>query len=105
MHGNIANMHTAYALAVAYGCIIGGHVHTIEHAIARTIDHREAFVCGCLCEIWQEYNKTRVATLRHRHGFAFGFYRDDSPAYSVHQAAADESGRWLIPSGFKEYGT
>ncbi len=104
MHGNIANLHTAYAIAMAYGPTIVGHTHSIDYAQAKSLDRREAWVCGCLRNVWAEYNETRTATLRHRHGFAFGFYQDHSPEYAVYQAASDERGLWLIPSAFKEYG-
>ena len=104
IHGNAVNMHTAKAVAEVYGCAVSGHTHSVDYYQARAIERREAWVCGCLRNVWAEFNKSRTATLRHRHGFAFGFYRDDGPEYSVYQAASDERGRWLIPSTFREYG-
>jgi hypothetical protein len=38
MHGNVCNLHAAKSLAEAYGCIIGGHTHSVC-----TVNHAEAF--------------------------------------------------------------
>ena len=103
IHGNIANQHTAYALAIAYGCVVAGHVHIIERARAKTIDHRECWLAGCLRNPWAEFNETRITTLRHAQGFLFGMYSEDSPAFSVNIAEESADGSWLIPSAFKEY--
>lgn len=104
MHGFTAQIHTAYAMAVAFGCVVTGHVHIIERARARTIDRRECVVGGCLRHPWARYNETHIATLRHAQGFLSGFYYEDRPEFYVSICEELSDGRWLIPSTFKEYG-
>ena len=104
MHGNIAQMHSAYSMAQMYGCVLFGHIHRQEYARARALDVREAWSCGCLSEIYQPYNETGTAVLRHAHGFAFGEYDTQSDLYAVYMASEMEDGRWLIPTATKLYG-
>lgn len=99
LHGNCANVHSSKKMADVYGACIYGHVHRIQYHRSHAIDRREAWACGCLCDIWQPYNQRRQATLSHNHGFAFGEYSDKS--YNVN-IAQDVNGIWRI--GGKTYG-
>lgn len=99
VHGNCANMHSAKKMADAYGCVLYGHVHGVQYSRSHTLDRREAWACGCLCDIWQDYNKDRHATFAHNHGFAFGEYSDTS--FDV-QIAQKRNEIWRI--GGKTYG-
>ena len=93
VHGNCANMHSSKKMAEAYGCVIYGHVHRISYFRANSLDRREAWACGCLCDIWQDYNRRRHATLSHEHGFAFGEYSNKT--FDV-QIAQRRNGVWRI---------
>lgn len=93
MHGNCANMHSAKKMSEAYGCVIYGHVHRVDYYRANAIDRREAWACGCLCDIWQRYNSRRQATLSHEHGFAYGEYSNKT--FDV-QIAQRRNGIWRI---------
>jgi predicted phosphodiesterase len=93
MHGNVCNLHAAKSLAEAYGAVIAGHTHSVDYYRSRSLDVREAWTCGCLCDIWQRYNETRIATLRHTHGFAWGEYSNRS--YDVN-IAQPRNGVWRI---------
>jgi hypothetical protein len=99
LHGNCANVHSAMKMAQVYGCCVFGHVHRIQYFRANAIDRREAWACGCLCDIFQGYNKSRQATLSQEHGFAYGEYCDTT--FDV-QIAQKRNGTWRI--GEKTYG-
>lgn len=93
LHGNCANMYSAAKMAQVYGSCVYGHVHRVQYHRANAIDRREAWACGCLCEIWQDYCKSRQATLSHEHGFAFGEYSDNTYDVTVAQR---RHGEWRI---------
>jgi UDP-2,3-diacylglucosamine pyrophosphatase LpxH len=109
VHGNIVNMHVAKALAEyggEPGCVVGGHTHGHDYYQVKSLLGlvQEAYVVGCLSEIWQEYNETRPNTTRHRHGFAFGEYAVGGKGYCVQVAKEDDDGLWRIPTAIKVYG-
>lgn len=99
LHGNCANLHAAPKMALTYGNCVFGHIHRVQHYRAPTLDRREAWSCGCLCEIWQDYCKSRQGTLAHEHGFGYGEYSDQT--FDV-QVAQCRNGIWRI--GGKTYG-
>ena len=98
LHGNCANMHSAKKMADVYGCCVFGHVHRVQYYRTHSIDRREAWACGCLCDVWQPYNERRQATLSHNHGFAYGEYC--SKTFDV-QVAQERNGHWRIQN--KDY--
>jgi len=103
VHGNVCNIHTAAALAQIHpGTTLAGHTHSRDYYRAKSVDMREAYVCGCLCNIWQEYNEVRPNTLRHIHGFAFGAYQSNGTHW-VQTAYEGQDGTWRIPTEVKEY--
>lgn len=93
-HGFAANKHTASTMANTYpNGTLCGHRHNVDYYKAPSLDHREAWLCGCLCDVWQEYNKKRFATFQHVNGFAYGEYRESDGLYDV-QIAQERFGEW-----------
>jgi len=100
-HGYFHGMHTAHKTAQTYpGCTLVGHRHSVDYYKAPSLDHREAYLCGCLCKTFQEYNKKRAATFQHVNGFAWGEYRESDGMFDV-SIAQERFGEWRI--GGKTY--
>lgn len=95
-HGFFHNMHTAAKTAQTFpGCTLAGHRHNVDYYKAPTFDHREAYLCGCLCQTFQEYNKKRAATFQHVSAFAWGEYHTENGLFDVN-IAQERFGKWRI---------
>ncbi len=102
IHGFAHGMYTARATADAYpGGTIAGHVHSIQYHRAASFDIRECWLIGCMRHPFAPFNQTRLATFRHSIGFAYGWYSETSPNYTVHQAQRMANGAWILNG--KEY--
>lgn len=103
IHGFTNCISSARKTALSVGNCLAGHTHAIEHATVEHVDGAQCWITGCLRKIFAGFNERRFSTLRHRHGFAFGYYDETGPGFTVYQAQKQEDGKWVIPSGVKVY--
>lgn len=97
IHGFAHNIHAAKTTAEAYpGGTMAGHVHSVAYFRTASFDIRECWLTGCLRNVMAPFNQTRLATFRHTHGFAWGWYSETAPVYQVNQATAMQDGRWIV---------
>lgn len=103
-HGIAHNMHAAKTHAEAYpGATLFGHTHCVDYYRMASLDRREAWNIGCLCNTYPEYARRRRNTLRWEHGFVYGAYCDETNDYHVEQARPDSSGTWRMLTAYREY--
>lgn len=100
IHGYHSGINAARAAALIYGDVEAGHVHSIDLVNIPGIEPRTGRTIGCLCQIDQDYNRAQPNTLRHRHGFSYGFITP-SGAYQTFQAES-LGGSWFFPTEFRE---
>tara|TARA_Y100001963_G_C6758804_1_gene438315 strand:- start:1168 stop:1896 length:729 start_codon:yes stop_codon:yes gene_type:complete len=94
IHGYFSGVYAARAHAQVYGSCLFGHIHAIDTANVPGLERREARSVGCLCELDMPWNFRLPATLRHRHGFAYGVYDEKTGEYEVWQSQKTEIG-WI----------
>jgi len=100
IHGFLSGVTAARRTALAYGSVLMGHGHGIQHVSIEGIDNRVGRMCGCLCQLDMDYNRANVSSLVHRHGWPYGVVHD-SGKYQIWQAE-DVGGRWMLPTGIEE---
>lgn len=96
VHGFVAGVNAAKRTAQAYGSVLMGHGHGIQHVSIEGIENRMGRMCGCLCKLDMDYVRASLASLIWRHGWAYGVI-SDSGLYHVWQAE-DIKGTWILPS-------
>lgn len=100
-HGFYSGVNAARRTALAYGSILIGHAHSIQHATIEGLETRMGRIVGCLCQLDQDYNRAHVAALAHEHGWAYGVINDRTGDYQVWQAQRIGN-KWLLPTGIEE---
>lgn len=105
--GNIKLLHGFYAGVTAtrqhgltYGACLHGHTHTIDEASVPGLDRRAARGVGALCKLDMPYNARIPVSLRHAHGWAYGFLNEKTGSTHVWQAQKMDD-VWLLPSEIK----
>jgi hypothetical protein len=101
IHGYCSGINAARRSALAYGSVISGHNHGIQVASIEGLDNRVGRIVGCLCVLNMEYSRATMASLVHRHGFAYGVIHKRSGLYHIWQAEEIE-GSWIFPSDIQE---
>lgn len=101
VHGFCHGPNAARKLAQVYGSVLGGHTHSIQSASIEGIKNRVARICGCLCILGMEYNRSHLGSLAHRHGFGYGVIHKKKGEYHCWQAE-DINGRWVLPADIVE---
>lgn len=101
IHGYAHGVMAARRSALAYGSVLMGHVHSIQQSSVEGLDNRVGRVIGCLCRLDMEYSRATMASLVHRHGFAYGVINRKTGAYHVWQAESI-NGVWIIPTDLVE---
>jgi predicted phosphodiesterase len=97
MHGYSHAAGAVKRAAEAYGLCMMGHIHTADAATIPGIARRTGFSCPCACELDMDYARGNLASLRHCHGFAYGWvYEDDADVYLAREVA----GRFHVPAGW-----
>ena len=100
LHGFTHGVNAVKAAAQAYGLCLMGHIHAPDSQTIAGIDRRTGFSSGCACELDPGYARANLASLRHCHGFAYGFiFRDDADVY----LAREVQGRYHLPSEWREH--
>lgn len=100
IHGYAHGVNAARRSALAYGSVLMGHAHSIQSSSIEGLDNRVGRIVGCLCRLDMEYSRATMASLVHRHGFAYGVISRSTGAYFVFQA--EEINKvWMIPSDIK----
>ena len=97
LHGFAHGVNAARRHAQAYGSCFAGHVHSIQSASIEGLDNRVGRVIGCLCLLDMDYSRATMASLVHRHGFAYGVINRRSGEYHSWQAESI-NGTWVFPS-------
>ena len=99
IHGYHAGINAARAAAMIYGNVLMGHNHAIDCVTIPGIEPRIGRSIGCGCHIDMNFNRAQPGTLRHAHGFAYGFITQNH-----HQVFQAESlaGSWYFPTEFRE---
>jgi predicted phosphodiesterase len=87
LHGFATGIHAAQKHAQVYGSCLFGHVHSIQQFSPPSLEN----------------NATHLASLIHRHGWAYGFVHSRIGAYQVYQAENIGDGKWLLPTGIREF--
>lgn len=78
-------------------CVIA-HLHRAEFAGARRSDHSVCYCVGTLANIpMMDYAKTRRATARWSHGFAYGEYSDTHCHVQLSQCEQGQAKNWRLP--------
>lgn len=96
VHGYSLGVNAARIAAQAYGSVIMGHTHTIDHQTVPGLDIRMGRTCGCLCKLEMDYNRSHIGALRQAHGWAYGILTDEG-YYQLFQAQRI-GGSWFFPS-------
>lgn len=97
IHGYCAGVTAARRSAQAYGSVLMGHAHSIQSSSIEGLHNRVGRIVGCLCLLDMEYSRATLASLVHRHGFAYGVVNRKTGEYQVWQAESI-NGTWIIPS-------
>lgn len=97
IHGFAFGVNAARRQAQTYGSVLMGHAHGIQHVSIEGLENRVGRMCGCLCDLDMEFERARIASLVHRHGFAYGVVHETTGLYHVWQAE-DINGTWVLPS-------
>ena len=97
IHGFVSGVNAARRSALAYGSVLIGHGHGIQHVSIEGIENRMGRMCGCLCKIDPAYARASIARLAWRHGWSFGVVHQQSGLYHVWQAE-QVNGIWVVPS-------
>lgn len=88
--------------ALVYESVCFGHTHGVDSAAIPGICPRVGWAIGALCNLDMDYESSKPGKLRHGHGWAYGLVDEHSGRFHFQQASS-LSGRWLIPSDFREY--
>ena len=100
IHGYHTGLTAARMAAQIYGSVLMGHIHTIDQYSIPGIERRIGRAIGCLCHLDQDYNRAHANTLRHQHGFCYGFITPNG-SYQTFQAES-LGGSWFFPTEFRE---
>lgn len=100
IHGFYAGITAARRTALAYGSVLMGHGHAIDHATIEGIDKRMGRMIGCLCDLSPDYARHSVGSLRWGHGFAYGVVNLSSGKHVVLQAEKIGD-NWILPTDIK----
>lgn len=100
IHGYAHGVNAARRSALAYGSVLLGHAHSIQSSSIEGLDNRVGRIVGCLCILNMEYSRATMASLVHRHGFAYGVINKRNGEYHVWQGESI-NGTWLLPSDVK----
>ena len=104
VHGYHCGVYSAKKHAEIYaprgGCVLFGHVHSIQSASIARHGGSHGFAVGCLADLNPEYNRHMTAKLMHEHGFAYGVV--DGPEWQVFQAKPNKDGKWIVAQGIAE---
>lgn len=101
IHGYTAGAMAARRSALAYGSVLMGHAHSIQSSSVEGLDNRVGRICGCLCNLNMEYSRATMASLVHRHGWAYGVINDRTGEYQVWQAE-EIGGKFIVASDTKQ---
>jgi len=85
IHGFLCGITAARRTALAYGSVLMGHGHSIDHATIEGFDLRMGRMAGCLCDLNMEFSKAHVGALRHAHGWIAGVVNDKTGEYHCQQ--------------------
>ena len=85
IHGYFSGVTAARRTALAYGSVVMGHGHAIDHQTIEGIDPRMGRMVGCLCLLDMEYNRAQIGTLRHAHGWLAGVVNERTGEYHCQQ--------------------
>jgi predicted phosphodiesterase len=99
VHGYGHSMHAAKQHADAYGNVLFGHTHAIDYFKSVSIDNREGFNIGALCNLEPSYNRHMTRRMRWQHGWAFGVIYEDG-THDVFQAK-QRNGKFTIPTNVR----
>jgi len=103
VHGYNAGIYAARQAALVYGDVVMGHIHRVDSHPIPGLDKRNGRSAGCLCKLGMSYNRAALGTLSQDHGWGFGVVNPHGPVTYVQ--AHKQSGKWVIPSEMKEYGS
>lgn len=101
IHGYAHGVNAARRSALAYGSVLMGHAHSIQSSSIEGLENRVGRIIGCLCVLDMEYSRATMASLVHRHGFAYGVIDRKTGEYHVSQAESI-NGTWIVPTDMKE---
>ncbi len=98
-HGFCHGVNASRRMAAAYGAILFGHGHGIQHHSVEALENRMGRMVGCLCQLDLPYNYATMATLVHRHGWAYGLINEETGLYYCFQAECID-GTYVLPIEF-----
>jgi hypothetical protein len=85
IHGFLCGITAARRTALAYGSIVMGHGHAIDHATIEGLEPRMGRMCGCLCDLNPAYARANISSLRHAHGWLAGVVNEATGEYHCQQ--------------------
>jgi hypothetical protein len=85
IHGFLCGITAARRTALAYGSVIMGHGHAIDHQTIEGIEPRMGRMVGCLAQLDMDYNRAQISALRHAHGWLAGVVNEKSGEYHCQQ--------------------
>lgn len=100
LHGFASGEASLKQQAMAYQSCIFGHNHMIAAMPMPSLDFTIARAVGCLCKLDMDYNSTQLASLRQRHGWAYGVIDCKTGNYWCWQAY-EVDGKWIVPMDFE----
>jgi Calcineurin-like phosphoesterase len=102
IHGFYCGATAARKTALAYGSVLMGHGHCIDHAPIEGLERRMGRMCGALCKLDPDYSRASVGSLRQAHGWAYGVINKKTGDYQVWQAEKIGD-KFLLATGFETF--
>jgi hypothetical protein len=102
LHGYACGVGAVRKHAMTYQSCMFGHTHSCGTAPVPGLERRVARNIGCLCDLDQDYEATKMSKLEHSRGFAYGIINEKTGNYQVLQAE-EIDGSWIVPTDFKTF--
>lgn len=99
IHGYMYGENAIRDHAEHFGKCVIAHLHQVGSAAGRRSDHAKAYCVGTLANIpAMAYAKTRRATARWSHGFAWGEYKEGGECrINLSQCEPGQAANWYLP--------
>lgn len=99
IHGFKHGVTATRMTAMIFGKMMMGHIHAVDYVSISRDEPCSGRAIGCLCQLDMEFNETQLETLRHAHGWAYGFA--SSTGVTQTYQAEKIGGVWHLPTEFR----
>ena len=88
---------TARTHCHAFGNVLVGHTHAVDHYVSPSITRSFGMTVGCLCDLDMSYMRATIGSLTHSLGWAYGICDEKTGDFRVWQA--EKIGDQFIAAG------